>query len=159
MKLSKRLYFLKFTIAYVIGSFLIALIINWIQYDKIDMSNTAMFFTAIFFTAYLSGLYGNFFFRYFASKSQKEISRKIIPAFLLFWLGAIIIATIVLGVTKNIWNYRSVSSFIELQDFLFAFKALFPWIFVLSIIFFYILWVKGVNREQNLNQELLKFEY
>lgn len=159
MKRPKATYLFKFTLAYAIGSFLLAILINWILYNKVDLSNTGYFFTIIFFTAYLSGIYGRFFFTYFTKKPQQEITKKLIPAVLLFWLGVILIATIIIGITKYIWRYGTSLSFLELSDVLFALKSLFPWIFAISIIFFYELWRKGVYREQKLSEELLRFKY
>lgn len=158
MKRSKVSYLLKFTVAYVIGSFLLALLINRILNNRIDVSNTAYLFTIIFLTAYLSAIYGSFFFKYFAKKSQHEIARKIIPAFLLFWLGVIVIAMFIISATEYLWQIKTAFAFTKF-DFLFALKSLFPWIFAISIIFFYELWRRGVNREQKLGEELLRFKY
>lgn len=62
-----------------------------------------------------------------------------------------------------LWNYENSLNhggyIISFEDFLFSLKALAPWIFITSVIFFYILWTKAVNREHKLNQQLLTFKY
>jgi len=157
---NSRAYILKFTLAYLIGSLLLALITCQILYRNIQLSGTSFLFTIIFFTAYLSGIYGKFFFRYFSFKSQKQINQKIIPAVLVFWFGAIIIATIIISVAMHLWGYNVNDTYkLNFFNLIFAFKALAPWIFICSLIFFYILWSKGVSREQKLREELLTFKY
>jgi len=157
---NSRAYILKFTLAYLTGSFLLALITSLVLYGNVQLPRTSFLFTIIFFTAYLSGIFGNLFFKYFSLKTQKQINRKIIPAVLLFWVGAIIIATVVISFAMYLWEYNLNSTYsINLFDLIFALKALAPWIFVCSLIFFYILWRKGVSREQKLREELLTFKY
>ena len=159
MKLSGISYVLKFFLIYLVGSFTLAIFITWIQNNPVTLSNTGFLFSIIFFTAYLSGVFGKFFFKYFETKPQNEIMKKIIPALFFFWLGSLLIATLSINFSKYLWNHEQSYSFINLHDFLFALRALFPWIFISSIIFFYMLWRKAINREQKLNQELLKFQY
>jgi hypothetical protein len=149
-------------LAYLLGSLLFAIITNLILSGNVQLYRTSLLFTIIFFTAYLSGIIGNLFFRYFSLKSQKQIARKIIPAFILFWLGALIIATIVINLSMYLWESRHISNLIlkfNINDLWYTLKALAPWIFLSSVALFYILWSKGVSREQKLREELLTFKY
>ncbi|MBI9054619.1 MAG: histidine kinase [Bacteroidales bacterium] len=155
-------HIIKFTLTYLLGSFLFAIITSLVLYGNVRLFGTSLLFTIIFFTAYLSAIFGILFFRYFALKSQKQIARKIIPAVILFWIGALFIATIVISLVEYLWQSKSNASIIyelNFSDLLHALKALGPWIFVSSIIFFYVLWRKGVSREQKLREKLLIFKY
>lgn len=157
-----RSYFLKFILAYLVGSLLFAILTNLILSGSVQLYRTSLLFTIIFFTAYISGIIGNLFFDYFSLKSQKQIVQKIIPAFILFWFTALIIATIVINLAMYLWESRHNSNLIldfNTNDFLYSLKALTPWMFVSSVIFFYVLWRKGVSREQKLREELLTFKY
>ena len=124
-----------------------------------------MFGAIIFADILIIGAVGYRLFKLFAQKSTTQTKRQIIPAFLIFVIIALVVSllTISLGVylyylamgidTSNFLNHLIT---VELSS---ALKQFVVWILLASAFFFYTIWQKGIDREQHLREENLKYRY
>ena len=124
-----------------------------------------MFGAIIFTDLIIIGSVGYTLFKRFSHKSTTQTKKQIIPAFLIFVIIALVVslATISIGVylyylamgidTSNFINqlFR-----VELSG---ALKQFVVWILLASVFFFYTIWQKGIDREQQLREENLKYRY
>jgi two-component system, LytTR family, sensor kinase len=97
--------------------------------------------------------------------NQSQINRWIIPALLLFYVAAFLIAN--LSVTFGVLGWYlykglDLSGFWTVlfnQDLNYANGSLSKWLIFFTIAFFYILWHKSSKKEQKLIEENLKYRY
>jgi two-component system LytT family sensor kinase len=94
-----------------------------------------------------------------------QLTKKIVPALLIFYVAAFLIANI--AVTSGIlgWFLYTGRDLGEFWDQLihhelnFANNRLFIWLLFFTMAFFYILWQKSAKKEQLLSEEKLRFQY
>ena len=152
-------------IAALLFTILFSLIFKWIQTGNPFRADTIMFGAIIFTDLIIIGSVGYILFKRFSHKSTTQTKKQIIPAFLIFVIIALVVslATISIGVylyylamgidTSNFINQLFT---VELSG---ALKQFVVWIFLASVFFFYTIWQKGIDREQQLREENLKYRY
>ncbi len=97
--------------------------------------------------------------------NQAQINKKIIPALILFYIMAYLIATLSITIGVFGWFIHSGRDLSEFWPHLFKYELSFAngefliWLMVFTIALFYVLWKKSVNKEQKLHEENLKYKY
>lgn len=97
--------------------------------------------------------------------NQATLSKRMVPALIIFYLGAYFIVTVILSISyfiKFLSLNRDLSDFfphLVKNELSFASGRLFVWLLFFTVAFFYVLWNKSVKKEQKLREENLKFQY
>ncbi len=153
---------LAITIAF---SILFSLFFKWIQTGNPFKAETIVYGLIVFLNIFILGYVGYVTLNKFSNKSTIETQKKIIPAFLLFVILSLIIALAIVSIgvysfylikgldTSNFINHLFK---VELSS---AIKQFSVWILLSSALFFYIIWRKAIEREQQLIVENLKYKY
>lgn len=97
--------------------------------------------------------------------NQTQINKRILPALLIFYIMAYLIAT--LSITIGVFGWflylgRDLSEFwphLFGYELTYASGQFFIWLMFFTIVFFYILWQKSIKKEQKLREENLKYKY
>jgi len=146
-------------------SILFSLIFKWIQTGNPFKTETIVYGIIVFLNICILGYVGYVTLNKFSNKSTIETQKKIIPAFLLFVILSLIIALAIVSIgvysfylikgldTSNFINHLFK---VELSS---ARKQFSVWILLSSAFFFYIIWRKVIEREQQLRVENLKYKY
>ncbi len=146
-------------------SILFSLIFKWIQTGNPFKTETIVYGVIVFLNIFILGYVGYATLNKFSNKSTIETQKKIIPAFLLFVILSLIIALAIVSIgvysfylikgldTSNFINHLFK---VELSS---AIKQFSVWILLSSAFFFYIIWRKAIEREQQLIVENLKYKY
>ena len=153
---------LAITIAF---SILFSLFFKWIQTGNPFKAETIVYGLIVFLNIFILGYIGYVTLNKFSNKSTIETQKKIIPAFLLFVILSLIIALAIVSI--GVYSFYLIkgldtSNFInhlfrvELSS---AIKQFSIWILLSSAFFFYIIWRKAIEREQQLIVENLKYKY
>jgi len=153
---------LAITIAF---SILFSLFFKWIQTGNPFKAETIVYGLIVFLNIFILGYVGYVTLNKFSNKSTIETQKKIIPAFLLFVILSLIIALAIVSI--GVYSFYLIkgldtSNFInhlfrvELSS---AIKQFSIWILLSSAFFFYIIWRKAIEREQQLIVENLKYKY
>jgi len=153
---------LAITIAF---SILFSLFFKWIQTGNPFKAETIVYGLIVFLNIFILGYVGYVTLNKFSNKSTIETQKKIIPAFLLFVILSLIIALAIVSI--GVYSFYLIkgldtSNFInhlfrvELSS---AIKQFSIWILLSSAFFFYIIWRKVIEREQQLRVENLKYKY
>lgn len=159
----------KFWLFYHLGMLLFsataAIIMKYLQTGHaIEPTLWVAVFT-IFFTSVFIGYLAIFMVKKAESFSHKQLTRKIIPALLIFYVLAFFIANLFVSLGVLGWylfNGISLSGFFDQlfhHELNYANQSFFNWLIFFTIAFFYILWMKSAKREQLLVEENLKFRY
>lgn len=165
-KLSKKS---RFWIIYHAGllvvSALLAMILKFTQTgDPFDPTVMVPFF-AILIMSVLIGYLALFLKKRAENYSYQQLTKKIIPMLLVFYVGAFIIAN--LSVTIGVFGWylytrMSLNGFwshMFRYELGFANRQLWLWLMFFTVAFFYILWQKSAKREKALQEEKLRFQY
>ena len=97
--------------------------------------------------------------------NQDALSKRILPALIVFYIGSYLIVSVSISISSFIWFLhldRDLSDFFShlyKYELSFASGRLFIWLLFFTVAFFYILWNKSVKKEQKLKEENLKFKY
>lgn len=97
--------------------------------------------------------------------TQSQINKMIIPAVLIFYAAAFLIANLAVLVSVLGWYIYTGTSLKGFwahmlhQELNHASGSLFLWLMFFTIAFFYILWQKSIKKEQKLLEENLKYRY
>ena len=97
--------------------------------------------------------------------NQSQLSKRILPALLIFYVGAFLISNLAISFSSFLWFLyvdRDLSDFFFFfftRELNFANGRLFMWLMFFTIAFFYMIWRKAIEREQKLREENLKFKY
>ena len=153
---------LAITIAF---SILFSLFFKWIQTGNPFKAETIVYGVIVLLNILILGYIGYVTLNKFSNKSTIETQKKIIPAFLLFVILSLIIALAIVSI--GVYSFYLIkgldtSNFInhlfrvELSS---AIKQFSIWILLSSAFFFYIIWRKAIEREQQLIVENLKYKY
>jgi len=146
-------------------SILFSLFFKWIQTGNPFKAETIVYGLIVFLNIFILGYVGYVTLNKFSNKSTIETQKKIIPAFLLFVILSLIIALAIVSI--GVYSFYLIkgldtSNFInhlfrvELSS---AIKQFSIWILLSSAFFFYIIWRKAIEREQQLIVENLKYKY
>ncbi len=160
----KKKIIIAFTAA-ILFSILFSLLYKWARTGN-PFSPDTLFYGIIFFlNLIILGSIGYAILSRFSAKSTIQTRKQIIPAFLLFALAALIISLLI--ISAGVYVFYLVegldrSGFIrhlftvELSS---ALKQFSIWILLGSAFFFYVIWRKSIEREQQLREENLKYRY
>jgi Putative regulator of cell autolysis len=104
-------------------------------------------------------------FRSNNGKSPAQLKKRIIPLFIIFALGALLISFTVLSLvtyTAYFLGWYAAEDFIShlfRAEFPGAFRQFSIWILINFVVLFYVLLRQAINREQRLHEENLKYQY
>lgn len=149
-------------IAFII---VIPLLYKWGQTGDPFQAETIMYGTVILLNALITGSLAYAAFRKFSGRPPAEIRKRIIPALMLFVLLALIVALTL--VSLGVYGLYLVRGYDTSHFLSHLLKVELPsaarqfslWILAGSIFFFYYIWRKAMEREQQLREENLKYKY
>ena len=149
----------------LIFSTIFSLLIKWIQTGNPFKAETVLYGTVIFLNILILGSIAYQAFQKYSKKPASQLKKNILPLFLLFVFVALIISLLLVSIGVYIFyhfkelntsNFISQLFRVELPEALRQFSI---WIFIGSAFFFYIIWRKAIEREQNLREENLQYKY
>jgi hypothetical protein len=97
--------------------------------------------------------------------NQDSLTKRIVPALIVFYIGSYVIVSLSIGISTFIWFLYLGKDFSDFFPHLFKYELsfasgrLFIWLLFFTVAFFYVLWNKSVKKEQKLKEENLKFKY
>ena len=122
-----------------------------------------------FFSLSLMFVCGGYLAIFMINRAKKyphhQLTKKILPALLIFYIAIFLIANISISLGILGWFLYTGRDLSELWNQLihhelnFANNRLFIWLMFFTIAFFYVLWQKSSKKEQLLSEEKLKFQY
>jgi len=146
-------------------SAVVAMIMKYSQIgDPLDPTVVVPFFS-IFLMSVLIGYLAIFMVNRAKKYSHQQLVKKMVPALLIFYAAAFVIANI--AVTLGVFGWFLYAR-IDMDDFwehlfqnelTFATARFLVWLMFFTIAFFYVLWQKSAKREQALLEEKLRFQY
>jgi LytS/YehU family sensor histidine kinase len=135
------------------------------QTGKYISSEIIVPFTTIFVMSALIGYLAMFLVSKASKLSPNQLQKRLVPAFIFFLIATVIIANVVVSlgvfiayVIKGIDLHEFFPNLIK-YELSFANNQLWIWLLFFSIAFFYVLWRKSSAKEQQLREQLLKFQY
>lgn len=152
-------------IASILFSVIFSLLYKWGQTGNPFRSETIIFGVIILANLLIVGTIGYSILNRFSGKSTTQTKKQIIPAFMIFVLLALVISLSLVSIgvysfylikgldTSNFLNHLFT---VELNN---ALKQFSIWILISSAFFFYIIWRKAIEREQQLREDNLKYKY
>jgi two-component system, LytTR family, sensor kinase len=152
-------------ISAMIFSIVFALLNKWGQTGNPFKAETIMYATIILLNILITGGIALSTFNKFSKKPSQQLGKKILPAFVLFVIVSLIVSlslvSIGVFVFYKISGYDTTNFFAHLFkiELIYALKQFSIWILIGSVIFFYIIWRKAIEREQILREENLKYKY
>lgn len=164
-KKSKTGFWLVYHFGVLFFSIIVAMLTKYSQTGNAFVPETILVAATIFTMSVLMGYLSMYFVNMGTRLSYQDLSKKIVPAFILFLATVFMIANIVVSLGVFIWyvvNDMNLDVFLSnlfKYELSFANKSLFVWLLFFSIAFFYILWKKSSQKEQKLREENLKFRY
>lgn len=122
----------------------------------------------VFFVMLLMGIGTGFlgflvFFKYIEAKPHPF--RQVLPALLLFYIGVYVIAYLSITLGSFVWFLIKGRDLAEFFPHLLKYELSAPsldlmfWLLIITLIFFYVLWSRAIEREQKLREERLVFQY
>lgn len=160
---------IKFWAVYHIGllffSLFIAMLMKYSQHGNALTPTVIPAFLSIFLMSVSIGYLVVFMINKAKSYTHKQLTKKILPALLIFYIFAYIIVNLSISLCALGWflyTGRDLSEFwnhffeIELQPSSVSFAT---WLIFFTISLFYTLWHKSAKREQLLIEENLKYKY
>ncbi|HDJ33654.1 MAG TPA: hypothetical protein ENF21_06110 [Bacteroidetes bacterium] len=158
----------RFMVWYHLGllafSALATLVIKYRQGDMFHPTVVVTFFS-IFFMSVFIGYLAIFLVKRYEKYPPVQLTRKIIPALLVFYAGSYIIAQLVVSLGVLGWfvySGRDLSEFFPhlfSSELNFASARIFLWLMLFTLVFFFFLWQNAVKREQALIREKLQYRY
>lgn len=122
-------------------------------------------FTVILLTSVFTGYLAIYLERRITKYDSVKLSRKILPALLLFYVSAFLVANSAITISVFGWflyKGRDMSEFIPQlinQELTFSKPSFFLWLAIFTIVLFYFLWQKSAKKEMALAEENLKYRY
>jgi len=158
-------FWTKFYAFTFVGCVISAILFKWIQTGIPFGPQTILVFAIFYLEVAFITYWALQFFRYFERKTHLEITKQFIPALILFWVGYMFISLVLVFACDFVFYWLTgynlntfLQHFVKVELLPFIKMASF-WVFLGSLIFFYILWRKAMNREQRLKEENLIFRY
>ena len=152
-------------IASVLFSVVFSVLFKWGQTGNPFSPETIMYGSVVFVNILLLGAIARVLMNRFSGISSARLRTRIIPAFLLFVLIALVISLLLVSLGVYLFfliQGLDTSGFVsrlfevELRG---AIRQFSIWILIGSAFFFYIIWRGAVEREQKLREENLKYQY
>ena len=152
-------------IASVLFSVVFSVLFKWGQTGNPFSPETIMYGSVVFVNILLLGAIARVLMNRFSGISSARLRTRIIPAFLLFVLIALVISLLLVSLGVYLFfliQGLDTSGFVsrlfevELRG---AIRQFSIWILIGSAFFFYIIWRGAVERERKLREENLKYQY
>jgi signal transduction histidine kinase len=162
---SQKRFWLFYHIGLLLFSAVTAILMKYKQYGNALEPTVVVPFVTIFMMSTSIGYLAIFIIKKAKIYTTSQLTKKIIPVLILFYLVAYMIAnvSITLGVLGwFIYTGRDMSEFwphLFKNELSFGNNSFFLWLMFFTIAFFYILWQKSVKLEQALREENLKYKY
>jgi two-component system, LytTR family, sensor kinase len=152
-------------VAVLIFSIAFSMLFKWGQTGNPFKSETILFGFVILLNILITGSIAKKLFEKYSNKPAIQLKKKIIPIFIFFVFGALLISLSL--VSLGVYTFYLIKGFdtsnflrhlfqIELTG---AIKQFSIWILIGSAFFFYLIWRKAVEREHQLSEENLKYKY
>lgn len=159
-----RFWFL-YHIGLLIFSAAASLLMNHTQTGNALSQTVIVTFSTIFMTATGIGYLLLFMINRAKKFNQAQINKMILPALLIFYILASLIAS--LSITIGVFSWfiyidRDLSEFwphLYKNGLNFGNGSFFIWLLFFTLAFFYVLWQKSAKKEQSLREENLKYKY
>jgi len=164
-QITKNRFWLLWHLGILFISAIIAMLMKYMQTGNAFNPTVVVPFISIFIMTVCLGYLATFMINRAKSYGQTKLNKIILPALLLFYVAACLIAGIAVGIGTLGWF---IYMGYDLSDFWpqlintelsFASGRFLLWILFFTGVFFYILWQKSSRREQKLTEENLKFRY
>lgn len=165
MKQSKTTFWLLYHLNFVVISIIAGMIMKYNQTGNALHPTVIVPIFTIFFMSVNIGYLIIFTINKIRKYNQSQINKLIIPALLLFYAVAFIIANLSVTIAVFGWyiyNGKDLTGFwtqMFHHELNYASANLFKWLTFFTIAFFYILWQKSAKKEQKLIEENLKHRY
>jgi len=162
MKKNKKI--IAFSVTFLFSA-IYAILYKWWQNGTPFHISTILFGVTIFIIAFVSLIAGYKLFGYYLNKSVAQLKKIILPVFILFLLGVLILSFMVIGTSSYIFyliegfdtsNFMNHLFTIEFPSIIRSYTI---WIFVASAFFFYLIWRQAIDREQQIREENLNYKY
>lgn len=164
-KLSTTAFWVYYHSGLLIFSFITASLMKYTQTGKAFIPEMLVPFGTIFLMSALIGYLAYYLVIRAKELTYRQTMKWILPGLLMFYAGAFIIANISVSLGVLGWYIatdRDMGDYFHqlfTYELTYANRHLLLWLFFFSIAFFYILWRKSVTREQQLREEMLKYQY
>lgn len=161
----KTIFWLNYHGGLLIFSLSVAMIMKYQQVGNALAPEVIVPIVTIFLMSACMGYLAIYMVKKYERYSHIQLTKKIIPALLIFYACSYLIAnvTITLGVFGwFLFIGRDLNEFFPhlfTYELSFASKKLFIWLMLFTTAFFFILWQKSTKREQTLREEKLRFQY
>ena len=151
--------------AAMIFSIIFSLLFKWGQTGHPFKVETILYGTIVFLDILILGSIAYRSFQKYSQKSTIEVKRNIFPSFILFVIIALVISLTLVSIgVYSFYLLRGLDTThflrqlfqVELTG---AIRQFSIWILIGSAFFFYIIWRKAIEREQQLREENLKYKY
>lgn len=149
----------------LVFSAIVAMLMKYQQTGDALHPTVIVAFSTIFLMSACIGYMAIFLVNKAKSYNQAQINKRIIPALLLFYVMAYLIANLAITMGVFGWFLHSGRNLSEFWPHLFKYELKFAsgqfliWLSFFTIAFFYVLWQKSVKNEQELREDNLKFKY
>lgn len=163
--ISKTRFWVLYHVGLLIFSFVAAFGIKYQQTGDWFPPTAMVAFISIFLMAAGIGYMAVYMVNKASRYNQARINKMILPALLLFYISAYLIANIAITIGVFGWFIyigRDLSEFWQhlfRYELNFASGQFFVWLMFFTIAFFYTLWRKSATKEQKLREENLKQRY
>lgn len=157
----KTLFFtasLVFAITYI-------LLVKWGQTGDLSRMGNIIYGTVILLNLLVVGSFGFVIFKVNSQKTLAQLRKKILLLFLFFVLGALLISLTFVTLGNYVFYLMGGIETVDFINNLFqiefpeALRQFSVWIPIVSGLLFYMLWRQTINREQQLHDENLKYQY
>src|SRR3972149_7572529 len=161
----EKSFWVFYHIGLLLFSAVAAMLMKYKQYGNTLEPTAVVPFVTIFMMSAGIGYLVVFMINKAKRYTKRQLTKKIIPALILFYISAYLIAnvSITLGVLGwFIYVGRDLSEFwphLFKHELGFGDSSFFLWLMLFTIAFFYVLWQKSVKLEQALREENLKYKY
>jgi len=146
-------------------SIIAAMYAKWKQIGTPFVPETILYFCTVFLISICSGLLAVRLLRYIETKTN--LVKQVIPAILGFYVGVYVISY--LSITSGVFVWFLIKGRSLEEFFLHLLKYelkpntptgnLMIWLLLATLMFFYVLWKRAMEREQKLKEEKLLYQY
>ncbi len=163
--ISKKRFWFYYHGGLLIFSLVVAMIMKYNQTGKALIPETLVPFGTIFVMCVLMGYLAKYMLDRAEKLPYQQMMKQMVPGLVIFYLLSFLIANVAVSLGVFIWylaNGWDLDSFIPhlfRNELSYASRQIIIYFAAFSIAFFYILWRKSYIKEQQLQQEMLKFQY
>ena len=165
MKISRTRFWLLYHAGMLLFSMVATIVTQYLNSQEIVNPQSLVPFVVTLLTSVFVGYLAIYLVKRAEKLSHAQVMKSIVPGFLLFLLLSFIIANLAVTIGLLGWYLASginLNGFMEQlfkHELVYANGRLAVWFMFFSIAFFYILWRKSAQKEQQLREEMLKFQY